>query len=212
MKSNLTDMIINHKKSLSLALGSGLVLASVVGLAAPPALADDFCVSVNPTITMTSAASQTGNPGDTLTYTMDVTNNDSLSCAPAELTVAPANSPAGWSAGYTPSAMVYVDPQQTVPVSVSYTSSAGAYNGAYDLYLDITKYQPYAYGDLLPVDNPFTVRLNLVYELVNGAPDNVAPVVSIIAPNDGQVFKRNSVVTIAAQATDNVAVSQLEYK
>ncbi len=192
-----------------LGVGSVLALASAVGLGlARPANAED-CVRVAPTVTMTSAATQAGYPGTTLTYTMDVTNNDSVGCLSSDFTFEPSSAPYGWVVSPTPDYPSTLEPQQTKNFSVSYTSAWDAYEGSYELTVNVTQYS----NNPASPDYYYITPVYLTY-ILKAAPtqDTQAPTVSIFSPTNGAVVKRNSTVAISAFATDNVDVSLLYYK
>jgi hypothetical protein len=92
------------------------------------------CTPAVPTVTM-SPATQGGQAGATLSYTVQVVNNDSTSCSPSTFTVTP-TAPAGWSAS-APS-NVTLSPGQSSTLTAAFTSPASVSAGNYSVGVNVT--------------------------------------------------------------------------
>ncbi|PYI80607.1 MAG: hypothetical protein DME26_21250, partial [Verrucomicrobia bacterium] len=95
------------------------------------------CAPAVPTITM-SPASQGGQAGATLSYTVQVVNNDSTSCSSSTFTVTP-TAPTGWSASAPGS--VTLAPGQSTTLTVVFTSTTGS-TGPNSVGVNVTGIEP----------------------------------------------------------------------
>lgn len=191
-------------KTISAAAAGGLLgLAMVVGVSLPAAA--DTCVTANPTVVATPTE-QSGAAGDTLSYSLSVTNNDSAGCQNSNFAFYQYNTPFGWAASISPAIINDVAPQQTVATDAVYTSDQSAAAGAYDLRVDT-----YKYTDSTPATQ--VAITNLTYNVTGGTqPDTVAPVVTITSPTNNANVKKGTTVYIFSTANDNVGVTGLTYQ
>lgn len=195
-------------KSISLAGVSGvLLLASAIGLLAPrSALADD-CIRALPSITATSDTIQTGAPGDTLTYTFSLTNNDSVGCYGSEFMTAP-NVPFDWSPTLSPQGTIVLAPQQSADFTFTVASATWVTDAAYDVAVDFLQH----YLDPVITDDYFSFTYHFTYKVVGATQvDTMKPGVQIISPTSGTMIKRNDTIIITAHAVDNVGVTDMTY-
>jgi hypothetical protein len=185
-----------------------LSLAAVIGLVAPGAAIADDCIRAWPSVTTTSATTQAGYPGDTLTFSMTVTNNDSVGCYASEFTGSINNMPYDWSPSLTPQGAVVVGPQESVDFSVAVTSADWALNGPYDTPIDVVQH----YLDPVMTDDYFGFTQHFTYKVVGSSQtDPIAPGVEIMSPTDGASIKRNTAVLINARVIDNIGVTSMTY-
>ncbi|MDX1803137.1 MAG: Ig-like domain-containing protein [Alcanivorax sp.] len=94
------------------------------------------CVHQQPGIQVSSAKSQWGQPGQTLQYQLDVTNQDSADCSDSNFSLNVA-APSGWTA--TPDqGSVLLAPGASATVTLSVTSSSSAQAAYYDITTSLT--------------------------------------------------------------------------
>ena len=86
------------------------------------------CSRQNPSVTI-SPSSQTGNPGQTLTYTVYVTNNDNSACGSSTFTLTN-TCPSGFTCSLSSSSLT-ISPGSTSSTSISVTSSSSSSPGTY---------------------------------------------------------------------------------
>ncbi len=168
---------------------------SAAGASVSVSLTPSSCVHANPTISLTPS-SQTGVKGQTLTYTMSVTNNDGASCASSTFTVT-TTVPAGWFVSTNPFNF-NLAPGATfgspINISSSFTAGPGTYN--------ITQ-------TAKNTGSPsFTASATAAY-VVQG--DSMAPTVAITSPANGSKVAIRSTLNLAASASDNVSVSRVTF-
>jgi hypothetical protein len=193
---------IDVRKVAMMVSGGMLFFAVAVGFV-KPAVADS-CVMSSPTVVATPA-SQSGVPGTTLTYNINVTNNDSPECLNSNYAFYTYNTPVSWGVNVNPAIVYDVAPGQTTSTSVSYTSNPYALEGDYHLRFDTYRFYTEVATQVASND--------LVYTVVGPVPtDAEAPTVSITAPSNGGVVAKGSTAYIWANAQDNVGVTQVEYK
>ncbi len=127
-------MINKILKRVALAVTGGmLALVAVVGVVQPAAAATVVtCARKTPTVAVV-AAEQSGFAGSTVTYTVNVTNNDTARCLASQITVTPQGVPAGWTTAVSPNFDIFVLPGRTVAFSVDVTSDSAAAVGPYTL-------------------------------------------------------------------------------
>lgn len=209
MEHTNTPGIINLNKIATLGLGGVLALATVfsVGLRSP--VSAEACIQNAPEVTITSLANQTGDAGSTLNYTVNVKNVDSVDCAQSSVSVQ--NNASGTPSGWTVASGTATDllPGQSQDFSVLVTSSASSLNGDYNLPFWAVK----VYSQSTP-EEPFATitDFNLGYTVVNGSTaDTEAPVVTVASPANGTQVLKGSTTHIVASATDNVAVTQINF-
>lgn len=89
------------------------------------------CVAGNPVVAVTPVASDWGAPGDTVDYTVTVTNTDSTACSTSSLALS-ASVPSGWGAGFANSTLS-LPPGASASTTMSATSATSAPDGTYDV-------------------------------------------------------------------------------
>lgn len=170
-------------------------------ISAPKASAEE-CVRAPHTAWMEqgSSASQSGTPGSTLYYHLVISNNDT-GCGKSVFTFNNSQVPAGWNVAPL-NGTESVDSPEYTTYSIWYTSPSNAYNGDYDLPINITR-----------VEDATVVPIHLTYTVVGGqeAPDTTAPNLTILSPTAGTTVKKGSTVNISVAASDNVGVTRLDY-
>jgi hypothetical protein len=217
------------KKITAISLSSILMGVALVVVGSGASVSAEDCVRSNPTVSVTSAATQSGDPGETLRYTMNVTNNDSLGCFNSDFTFSQYNIPFDWSGSITPNTPVTVEPQQSYSFSADYISSEYAPGGAYSLTVITSKH----YNDPASTEEDLLTHTYLTYKVLATPPpstptptpvipsptttptpvlDTAAPSVTIHSPSDGSTVQKNSTVSITATASDNVGVTELYYR
>jgi hypothetical protein len=155
---------------------------------------------------MLTAMPQAGDPGQTLDYTMRVTNNDSVGCYSSDFSVEPFDVTLDWMVDY-PTQAVTVLPQEYADFTVHVTSSIYAYDGLYDINMvGINRYNdPVAGGESYFFQPLYYKVINSPYE------DTVAPGVQIFSPTQGANIKKGSTVLINVQAVDNFGVTNITF-
>ncbi len=187
-------------------LGKSFVaVGATLALAAWPvatAGADPVCVRSAPSVSYLSAASQSGNPGDTLSYQVRVTDMDSASCGASTQTIDVDYGPAtSWTYTFTET-FTQTTPGQSVDYTIDLTSPANAQNGD-----TIWTFVAYEYSGLDTYETDF----DMTYSVVNAQPDTTAPTVSIVSPANGSNVAKNSNVVINVNYYDAVGVTQLDF-
>jgi hypothetical protein len=200
---------IKLKKSGLLVMSGLAALVSAAGFVSP-ALAED-CVHASPTAVFLTDSTQTGYPSETSFYTIDITNNDSAGCGSSTFTSSVDNSAYAYEvwASWSPRDAVTVAPGGTVRTAVSVTAESTAAPGTYPFVVQTVQ----DYDD----DTPDAVLGTNITRIVAPFPppppgDTTRPNVSILSPTNGAILARNRVVTIRAQASDNVGVTQMIYR
>ena len=189
------------------AMGGVLVLSAAIGLAAPHVAKADDCIRALPSATATSPEIQSGTVGETRTFTMTLTNNDSVGCFASEFTSA-ANLPFDWNGGLTPSGTLVLAPQESMNYTIDAIPSPIAQNGTYDVGIDFLQH----YTDPAIPNDYFGFTKHYTYKVV-GSPynDTIAPTVTITKPTEGANIKKGSTTLIEAHATDNIEVTGMTY-
>lgn len=110
-------------------------LASVSGnLTPPPCTRPAATLNIAPTV-------QRGYGGDARTYTITITNNDSLVCGQSAFALTNIDLPAGWTA--TPASLTFtLDPQEGANGTLVVTSPNTAHGGDYPFTLSFTHSRP----------------------------------------------------------------------
>ncbi|WP_234399130.1 NEW3 domain-containing protein [Pseudoalteromonas sp. T1lg75] len=91
--------------------------------------AQQSCIAAQPSIALASNSSVWAAPGETVSYSATLTNNDSAECGNSNYSVS-AQVPSGWNATQQ---SVSLAPGQSTTVNVSVTSSTSATDGFYDV-------------------------------------------------------------------------------
>jgi hypothetical protein len=145
------------------------------------------CVRSSPTMTM-SPSTQWGYAGDTLSYSLTITNRDSLACGPSTFTVN-SSLPTGWSqTPLVPS--VTLSPGASSTVQIQVTSSTSAAPEFYTVYETAVNSSDTAYQATSSAI--YNVRL----------PDTTPPTVTITNPKDGSLIPKGS-LKINVSASDS---------
>lgn len=157
------------------------------------------CARANPTIS-TSPLSQYGNPGQTLTYTVAVSNNDSSACSPSSFTITP-TLPTGFIQSPNPGSIT-LSPGASGAVSIGLTSDTTIAEGFYTFTETATNSS----------DTAYKASASANYNVGNPQPtDTTPPTASVTSPLDGSTVKAPSKVLIQADALDNVAISKVDF-
>ncbi len=154
------------------------------------------CTNVAPTVTMTPAT-QTGAPGQTLTYSVTVKNNDTVSCAASAFTVSP-TLPAGFvqSPPTLTTNAIDAGQSQTIMVNVTAPDAVAASN-----YTLTERAQNTTNASL-------TATASAVFSVL--VPDTAPPTVTITSPVNGTTIPSKGNFAISANATDDRGVSRID--
>jgi len=153
------------------------------------------CTLANPTVLL-SPASQWGYPGQTLNYTLTLTNNNTSVCPAATFSVVP-SLPSGWS--QNPAApSLSVSSGASVSQTLSVTAASDA---APDLYT-ITE------AVANTSDAKYTASASATYNVQ--PPDTIPPMVTITSPASGATLSKKGTVKIVANASDASGIAQIE--
>jgi len=87
------------------------------------------CTRANPSVSI-SPSSQSGNPGDTLTYTVTVTNNDNSACGSSTFDLSVINCPSGWTCSLADNSLT-ISSGSSKSTTISVTSSSSASSNTY---------------------------------------------------------------------------------
>jgi hypothetical protein len=184
-----TDTIHNLSVTTVSTAAAGATVQVNMGGGTAPA-----CTHSNPTLGV-NPASQWGNPGDSLTYNISVTNNDGGSCAASSFNLSSAlpsglsQSPAASSVSLAPGASATV----AVTVTSANTLAASFYNFT----------ESASNGSAAGYSASSTGTYN-----VNPVADTTAPTAAISAPATGATV--SGTVTVSASSSDNVGVTSME--
>lgn len=180
-------------------------IATSISLTRPASALD--CVRAPHTIEIVSAQAQSATPGSTVNYHLDITNNDSAGCGSSVFTFSTTDGAAvGWTVAPA-NGTQNVDYLEKTGYSIWYTVPTNAYNGTYDHVVSVSRAEE-------PTVTTTALRTTVVggqNQPVAPTPDTTAPTVTITSPTNGSTVKKNSTVTISASASDNVAVTTIEF-
>jgi hypothetical protein len=174
------------------------VATSTTGATVQVTLATPTCVHMNPTVTI-SPSSQWGNPGQALSYSVNVTNNDSSVCTSSTFGVTPTlpsgftQSPTSLSFPLSPGATSSQTIFLTSPTSASGVSATFSENAVNNNFTSYTGTGSANYN------------VNVV------AVDTTLPTTAITSPVNGATVTKGKVTTISASASDNVGVSSVKF-
>ena len=157
------------------------------------------CTLAIPSVSL-SPSSQWGYPGQTLTYSLTLTNNNTSSCTGAVFNVTP-TLPVGWSQNPA-SLSLSAASGATVSQSVSVTSAADAAPGFYTITETATNSADTTYTASSSATNNYNVQ----------PPDTTAPSVTITKPANGATLPSKGSVKIAAMASDLSGIARIEIK
>ncbi len=94
------------------------------------------CTTASPTVTL-SPASQTVFPGSSVTYTINVKNNDSADCAAGVFSLS-SSLPAGWTSQIAPASLT-LSPGASGTANLTKTAPSGAATGSYTVNAIVTR-------------------------------------------------------------------------
>lgn len=152
------------------------------------------CVRSNPSITI-SPLGQYGTPGQTLTYTVSVTNNDSSACTQSTFTITPTLL-ADFSQTQSP-ASITLSPASSGSTTISLTSGVSTPEGFYGFMETATN----------SADTKFSASASANYNIIQ--PDTTPPTVTIASPAAGSTLPKIT-VKVAASASDTSGIAQIQ--
>jgi hypothetical protein len=125
-----TDSAANVTIKTVSASSSGASVSVTLGGSAPS------CITANPTVTISPAATQYAAAGTALSYTVTVKSNDSTGCSTVNYSLS-AQAPSGWSAGLSATTLSLA-PGASGTANVSVTSPSSATSGVYSTVVKAT--------------------------------------------------------------------------
>jgi Bacterial Ig domain len=153
-----------------------------------------MCARVAPGVSLTPI-SQSAAAGNSISYQITVTNNNNSGCGTSTFAFTP-KLPSGWSSSHSPFT-VSLDAGVSTSSTWTVTSpSTGVVEQSYAVFS--TTY------DTAATTASATAQANYIVT----TPDSVPPTVKIVLPADGAAVK--GVITISAQASDNIGVAKVE--
>jgi hypothetical protein len=161
------------------------------------------CARQAPTV-VASPTSQAAAPGGTLGYTVAITNNDGTTCPAGAFNLAQ-SLPAGFGGTLSASSVTLAAGTGT-SVAWSVTSPAGSADGLYTLSVTASEGGTSQAGT---AQASYTVLAPVQPPPPPSATDTTSPVVALTSPTAGATLSGN--VALAAQASDNAAVSVVEF-
>lgn len=156
------------------------------------------CTQANPSISI-SPTTQSAPAGGTLTYTYTLINNDSSNCPSSTFNIKPSVNQSSFF--YSPASLTEtLAPGASVTRAFNVTAASTLAPNSY----------PVGYFATNSANSTYTANTNALFVVTSsgggGTGDTINPTVSITSPASGATVKAKSNVTIAAQASDNVAV------
>lgn len=142
------------------------------------------CQHATPLLALTPAQGGWVAPGTAVSYTLTLTNSDTSSCSSSQFNLQ-AQSPSGWTANFTQTAL-NLAPGQSASTTLTVSSAATAVNGYYDINLSVTNSNAAGYD------------ATGVVTYVVSAPVNAAPV----AMADSATTPEGTAVNIVVLAND----------
>ena len=152
------------------------------------------CIRSDPALSI-SPAIQAGSPGQTLTYTLTLTNNDNSGCNVSTFDITPLL-PSGFS--QLPSSLSEtLSPDATVTRTLLITSGSNISTG------------PYTFTEtaLNTSDQDYFASASAIYEVKLS--DTTCPTVTIISPLDGSTLPKKGTVAISAKASDESGINRM---
>lgn len=151
------------------------------------------CSRLTPTISI-SPTSQWGYPGQSKSYTLTLTNQDSSGCDASVFTLS-SLVPSGFT--QTPSATTTtLSPGSSTTLTISVTSDSTTPEGSYTFTNTLTN-----------TDSNLSSSVNGTYQVM--LPDETPPQITITSPQDGSALNRPK-TDISVTATDASGISRLE--
>jgi uncharacterized repeat protein (TIGR01451 family) len=152
------------------------------------------CIRSNPVLAI-SPTTQTGAPGQTLTYTLTLTNNDNSGCTASTFTVTP-SLPGGFS--QSPAFLSEnVSPGSTITGTLLITSDPNTSTGSYT----------FAEIAMNAADQVYFLSASAIYEVKLS--DTTPPVVTIISPLDASMLPKKGSVTISTTSSDESGINRI---
>lgn len=151
------------------------------------------CIKENPTVSI-NPISQWGSSGSSLSYTVNVTNNDNSLCSSSTFTLVSAV-PAGWTSKFDISSLTLV-PGATGSTAITVTSPAAISDGFYDFSVSAT-------NSAVPTYNSSTTATYVVADIM-------PPTVSITFPTSGKTV--SNTITVSADASDDRGIAGVQFK
>lgn len=194
----------NHTSTYKLIAYTGIaaaVMAASMTLTQSRSASALECIRNPHTVTISpEQTQQSATPGSTLHYHLEITNND-VACGTSNFTFDGTDLPTGWTV-YPSLDTEVVDSQEKTMYSISFTSTATAYNDTYPLHVDVSR-----------SEESSVVSVPISYTVVGGqnATDTQSPNLSITAPSANSTVIKKSTVAINVAASDNIAVTKIEY-
>ncbi len=139
------------------------------------------CLHANPTVTISPSQSQPTSAGTAVSYTVSVSNNDTLGCAPSTFTLQ-ATVPAGWPAIFAAPALT-LSPAVSASTVVTVTSPASVAEGTYPIGVTATN-SAYA-----------SATASAATSYVIGATR------SVTVSTDKQIYTRNQTASVRAKVS-----------
>jgi hypothetical protein len=158
------------------------------------------CVKNSPTLTV-KPISAAGVPGQKLSYALTVTNKNSPACLPSVYLVGAVLSPVGFTKTAATRNLSIVSGGKG-SYTFEATSPTTAVDGIYEFTMGA--------GDIANATPAVTAKLSYVVSSPAIA-DTTKPSVSITAPGSSSSVPKNTALTFAAQASDAVGVTKVEF-
>jgi hypothetical protein len=155
------------------------------------------CTRSNPTLSI-SPSMKMGAPGQTLTYALTLTNNDTPGCTTSTFTANP-SLPAGLS--QSPAYMnENLSPGATVTRTLLFTSDSNTVAGSHGSRI-------FTETATNTGDSNYSASASAVYQVE--LPDIIPPAVTIISPVDGSTLPKNGPFAISVAASDNSGINRI---
>lgn len=150
------------------------------------------CVRANPGISI-SPSSQSGFPGDSLTYSINVSNNDSSACTPSTFVITPLL-PAGWS--QSPSNSLTLNPGTSTTTTVSVISPTNVASGSY------------SFSETVNAGAAYSATAQASYNVQ--VTDTKPPTVTITNPPNGSTLPAKGAQKITVTASDESGIGMIQ--
>ncbi|HEY9586097.1 MAG TPA: Ig-like domain-containing protein [Candidatus Paceibacterota bacterium] len=153
------------------------------------------CIRANPSVSL-APASQSGTPGQTLAYTLTLTNNDSSVCSYSWFNIT-SSIPSGWT--QVPASFdsaLFSGQSATIPISI--TSASDAAVGTYT----VTEKAANQGNPALNSSSSTNYEVQI--------PDTTPPVVAITNPTNGFILPSKGFVNVNATASDVSGIKHID--
>jgi hypothetical protein len=181
-----TDSVNGYRFTVN-SIGSGSATVSVD-------MPTPSCARANPAVTI-SPISQSGAPGNSVSYQLTVTNKNSSACGTTTFAFTP-QVPGGWSSANSPATLSLDAGASASSIWTVTSSTTNVSEQSYAVYS--TAYDTAANTTATKVQGSYIVT----------APDGTLPQVAIVSPASGSTVSGN--VTVSVNASDNVGVAKVE--